>query len=79
MHAGTVRLMGQNPYRQGTIRRTQAPEAPMISLRLVLDTNIVVSAALKPVGLQRTAILLALAKPARAYISSRFSKNTVPY
>lgn len=41
----------------------------MIPLRLVLDTNIVVSAALKPEGLQRTALLLALAKPARLYIS----------
>src|SRR5437899_8320117 len=35
------------------------------SLRLVLDTNIVVSAALKPAGLQRTVLLLALTKPAR--------------
>lgn len=41
----------------------------MIALRLVLDTNIVVSAALKPEGLQRTVLLLALAKPARLYIS----------
>lgn len=42
----------------------------MIPLRLVLDTNIVVSAALKPVGLQRTVILLAITKPARLYVSS---------
>jgi putative PIN family toxin of toxin-antitoxin system len=41
----------------------------MISLRLVVDTNIVVSAALKPDGLQRTALLLAITKPARLYIS----------
>lgn len=41
----------------------------MISLRLVIDTNVVVSAALKPEGLQRTVILLALAKPARWYVS----------
>jgi uncharacterized protein len=41
----------------------------VIPLRLVLDTNIVVSAALKPQGLQRTVFLLALAKPARLYIS----------
>lgn len=42
----------------------------MIPLRLVLDTNIVVSAALKPEGLQRTVILLALTKPARLYVSA---------
>ena len=41
----------------------------MIPLRLVVDTNIVVSAALKPEGLQRTVLLLALTKPARLYIS----------
>jgi putative PIN family toxin of toxin-antitoxin system len=41
----------------------------VISLRLVIDTNVVVSVALKPEGLQRTVILLALAKPARWYVS----------
>jgi putative PIN family toxin of toxin-antitoxin system len=41
----------------------------MLPLRLVLDTNIVVSAALKPLGLQRTVLLLALTKPARLYLS----------
>lgn len=41
----------------------------MISLRLVLDTNIVVSAALKPDGLQRSVLLLALRKPIRLYTS----------
>ena len=41
----------------------------MIPLRLVVDTNIVVSAALKPDGLQRTVLLLAMTKPARLYIS----------
>jgi uncharacterized protein len=41
----------------------------MIPLRLVLDTNIVVSAALKPDGLQRTVLLLAITKPARLYVS----------
>jgi putative PIN family toxin of toxin-antitoxin system len=41
----------------------------MIPLRLVLDTNIVVSAALKPDGLQRTVLLLAITKPATLYIS----------
>jgi predicted nucleic acid-binding protein len=37
----------------------------MIPLRLALDTNAVVSAALKPEGLQRTVVLLAITKPAR--------------
>jgi uncharacterized protein len=41
----------------------------MIALRLVLDTNIVVSAALKPDRLQRTVLLLAITKPASLYIS----------
>jgi putative PIN family toxin of toxin-antitoxin system len=41
----------------------------MLPLRLVLDTNIVVSAALKPLGLQRTVLLLAMTKPARVYLS----------
>jgi putative PIN family toxin of toxin-antitoxin system len=41
----------------------------MLPLRLVLDTNIVVSAALKPLGLQRTVFLLAITKPARLYVS----------
>jgi uncharacterized protein len=42
----------------------------MIPLRLVIDTNVVVSAALKPDGLQRTVVVLALTKPARLYVSS---------
>jgi uncharacterized protein len=37
----------------------------MIALRLVMDTNILVSAALKPQGLQRTVLVIAVAKPAR--------------
>jgi putative PIN family toxin of toxin-antitoxin system len=41
----------------------------MIPLRLVIDTNVVVSAALKPEGLQRTVVLLAMTKPARWYVS----------
>ena len=48
----------------------------MLPLRLVLDTNIVVSAALKPDGLQRTVLLLAITKPARLYVSTPiFSEN----
>ena len=42
----------------------------MLPLRLVLDTNIVVSAALKPDGLQRTVLLLAISNPARLYVSA---------
>ena len=41
----------------------------MLPLRLVIDTNVVVSAALNPDGLQRTTILLAITKPARLYVS----------
>jgi putative PIN family toxin of toxin-antitoxin system len=41
----------------------------MFPLRLVLDTNIVVSAALKADGLQRSVFLLAMTKPARWYVS----------
>src|SRR5215468_3996246 len=41
----------------------------MISVRLVIDTNVVVSAALKPEGIQRTVVLLAMIKPARGYVS----------
>jgi putative PIN family toxin of toxin-antitoxin system len=41
----------------------------MIPLRLVIDTNIVVSAALKSHGLQRTVLTLALTKPARWFVS----------
>jgi putative PIN family toxin of toxin-antitoxin system len=41
----------------------------MIPLRLVLDTNILVSAAIKPDGLQRTVLLLAMTKPARLYVT----------
>ena len=41
----------------------------MLPLRLVIDTNVLVSAALKPEGLQRTALLIATTKPARLYVS----------
>jgi len=41
----------------------------MIPLRLVIDTNVVVSGALKPEGMQRTVVLLAMTKPARWYVS----------
>jgi putative PIN family toxin of toxin-antitoxin system len=42
----------------------------MLPLRLVIDTNILVSAALKPDGLQRTVFLLAIRRPARLYVSA---------
>jgi putative PIN family toxin of toxin-antitoxin system len=41
----------------------------MLPLRLVIDTNVLISAALKPDGLQRTTLILALTKPARLYVS----------
>ncbi len=41
----------------------------MLPLRLVIDTNVLVSAAMKPDGLQRTTLLLAVTKPARLYVS----------
>ena len=42
----------------------------MIPLRLVLDTNVLLSAALKPNGLERTALILSITKPARLYVST---------
>ena len=41
----------------------------MLALRLVVDTNVLVSAALKPESLQRTVFLIAITKPARLYVS----------
>jgi uncharacterized protein len=41
----------------------------MIALRLVLDTNVFVSAALKDEGIPRTVLSLAIQKPARLYVS----------
>lgn len=41
----------------------------MIPLRLVVDTNVLVSAALRPIGLPRTVFRLAILKPARVYVS----------
>ena len=41
----------------------------MLSLRLVIDTNVLISAAIKPAGLPRTVLLLAMTKPARLYVS----------
>ena len=42
----------------------------MLALRVVIDTNVLVSAALKPESLQRTIFLLAITKPARWYVSA---------
>ena len=41
----------------------------MIALHLAIDTNVLVSAALKPDGLQRTTFLLAITRPGRLYVS----------
>jgi putative PIN family toxin of toxin-antitoxin system len=41
----------------------------MLPLRLVIDTNVLVSAALKPQGLERKTLLIALTKPAHLYVS----------
>lgn len=41
----------------------------MLPLRLVIDSNVLISAAIKPAGLQRTVLLLAITKPARWYVS----------
>src|SRR5580700_3178489 len=41
----------------------------MLPLRLVIDTNVLISAALKPEGLQRAVMLLAITRPARLYVS----------
>ena len=42
----------------------------MIPLRFVFDTNEIVSAVLKPEGIQRAALTLALTNPARLYFST---------
>ena len=42
----------------------------MLSVRLVIDTNVLISAALKSESLQRTVFLLAITKPARLYVST---------
>lgn len=41
----------------------------MLGLNLVTDTNIVVSGALKPNGLERTALIFALTRPASLFVS----------
>jgi putative PIN family toxin of toxin-antitoxin system len=41
----------------------------MLPLRLVIDTNVLVSAAIKPAGLQRTVFLIAISRSARLYVS----------
>ncbi len=41
----------------------------MLPLKLVVDTNVVVSGALKPQGMERTALTFALTAPARLLVS----------
>ena len=52
----------------------------MLALRLVVD--VLVSAALKPDGLQRTTFLLAITKPGRLYVSTpvleEYAEDAVP-
>ena len=47
----------------------------MLPLRLVIDTNVLISAALKPEGLQRAALILAVTKPALFYVSHPILKE----
>jgi len=41
----------------------------MLPLKLVLDTNVIVAAILKPDGLERASLVFALTAPARLYVS----------
>jgi len=41
----------------------------VLPLKLVIDTNVVVSGALKPNGLERTALVFALTRPATLFVS----------
>jgi putative PIN family toxin of toxin-antitoxin system len=47
----------------------------MTPLGLVIDTNILISAALKPDGLQRTVFVLAITKPAMLYVTEAILKE----
>jgi putative PIN family toxin of toxin-antitoxin system len=47
----------------------------MLPLRVVIDTNLLISAALKPEGLQRTALILAVTMPALFYVSHPILKE----
>jgi putative PIN family toxin of toxin-antitoxin system len=49
----------------------------MLPLRVVIDTNVLVSAALKPQSLQRTTLVLALTKPMRLYASTAIREEYV--
>jgi uncharacterized protein len=42
----------------------------VLPLRLVIDTNVVVSGALKPKGLERTALVFAVTPPAILFVSN---------
>jgi hypothetical protein len=74
-----LRIISEESKRNGTNKMTQRQidqesrhtgrkrKALMLPLRLVIDRNVLVSAALNPDGLQRTTILIAITKPARLY------------
>lgn len=63
---GQTQFPANRPDRKGV---TQAKaEALMVTLRLVIDADILISAALKPDGRQRIVFLLAITPPARLYV-----------
>jgi predicted nucleic acid-binding protein len=47
----------------------------MLHLRLVVDTNVLISAAIKPAGLPRTVLLVAITPPPRFYVSRPILKE----
>jgi putative PIN family toxin of toxin-antitoxin system len=49
----------------------------MLALRLVFDTNVVVSAALNRDGLPSTVLLIAMTRPARLYVSPKIMMEYV--
>jgi len=50
----------------------------MLALNLILDTNVVVSAILKPAGLERASLVFALTAPARLYVSREILEEYEP-
>ena len=65
-----MKNLGEESARRGTDKLTAVssrqpePAVAVLSLKLVLDTNVVVSGDLKPAGLERTALIFALPPPA---------------
>ena len=83
-----LRVIGEESERRGPIpsppvrsSRLSRPHAPRdrsgnASAAAVIDTNVLISAAIKPAGLQRTVLLLAITKPARLYVPVQSWRNT---